>query len=686
MQSEVLPAIISPCEFGEFKFDPSDGQLCSPQSSVRLQPRLAKLLAILIAHSDLVLSREQLNDNLWPDKIVNDDALSRCVAELRAVLKDKSNTPTYIETVPKKGYRFIHPLESNKTGRMIISVMVLFSSALLLITLYSSHPGDFSNDLKTGLNSATRLTTDTELELHPELSNNGEMIAFTIRKKSRLVIRLINAQGEPLYDIEDPEQNLYSASFSHDDQSLFVGGFQDGQCKIYRYQLPSLIREEIVNCFMPTMAGIFDPSPDGEQLAYVAKSTKNDSTNAAIWVHHFKSKQNLQLTAPTLINDFDTRPRYSANGKLLAFTRGTESSRSIHVLDLNSENPSKPITSDLHYITSFDWLNNEHQIVFDSNHFGDRKLWLADTNNEQLQLLGAKDAQFPSFDKSNSVLVYREVRFNANIWSIDLTTEKAPPIKLIESIKYNNFPSFSPDGKKIAFVTNRSGRGEVWIYSQDTQQQTEFFKLPQHDLVMPSWSADGRKIMVSRRGPKGYRCIEIDMKSKQQKVIDVIVGEHFACVYTVNGDILAVSKSKVGNNGLLKLDPQGNILSLSDENITRVEVSPQGLIVFTLNGTDGIYSMDINGDNRQTLIKEFSPSLDGYWTLKGHYLYFPKVRESRGIWRRNLISGEEQLVTEVLPSTVGLSISVNSTHSQLVFSQTDSIHADIYMADLSQKQ
>lgn len=74
----------------------------------QLEPRLIKLLCILAANEDRVLSREQLVQELWPRVIVNENSLTRAVSELRKQLKSANSAiPNYIETIPKRGYRLI---------------------------------------------------------------------------------------------------------------------------------------------------------------------------------------------------------------------------------------------------------------------------------------------------------------------------------------------------------------------------------------------------------------------------------------------------------------------------------------------------------------------------------------------------------------------------------------------------
>lgn len=94
--------------FDGFAFDPSSGELEGADVVTRLQPQAASLLAILIEHAGGVVSRAELQARLWPETTVEfDDGLNFCIRQLRVALGDDANAPRYIETLPKRGYRFL---------------------------------------------------------------------------------------------------------------------------------------------------------------------------------------------------------------------------------------------------------------------------------------------------------------------------------------------------------------------------------------------------------------------------------------------------------------------------------------------------------------------------------------------------------------------------------------------------
>jgi tetratricopeptide (TPR) repeat protein len=83
-----------------------------------MEPKISELLNILLNTNGQVLSRDHLINALWPDVIVSEDTLARTVSRLRAELGDSASKPTYIETIPKRGYRFLVKPEPDKERRL----------------------------------------------------------------------------------------------------------------------------------------------------------------------------------------------------------------------------------------------------------------------------------------------------------------------------------------------------------------------------------------------------------------------------------------------------------------------------------------------------------------------------------------------------------------------------------------
>src|SRR5262249_39832395 len=96
--------------FPPFLLDLSNERLWRGVQEVVLRPKTFALLRHLVLRAGHVVKKEELLDALWPGTLVGDDGIIVCVRELRRALGDDSRTPQFIETLRKRGYRFIAPL------------------------------------------------------------------------------------------------------------------------------------------------------------------------------------------------------------------------------------------------------------------------------------------------------------------------------------------------------------------------------------------------------------------------------------------------------------------------------------------------------------------------------------------------------------------------------------------------
>ncbi len=99
--------------FGVFELNPEAQQLRRAGVVLRIQPQPLKVLIVLASRPGKVVTREELRHTLWGDQTFVDfeQGLNYCIRQIRAVLGDEAQTPRYVETVPRSGYRFIAPVE-----------------------------------------------------------------------------------------------------------------------------------------------------------------------------------------------------------------------------------------------------------------------------------------------------------------------------------------------------------------------------------------------------------------------------------------------------------------------------------------------------------------------------------------------------------------------------------------------
>ncbi|MBB3764981.1 winged helix-turn-helix domain-containing protein [Sphingomicrobium lutaoense] len=98
--------------FDPFTLDLREQQLLRGDEPVPLQPRPFDLLALLAAHPGRLFAKDELFERVWPGVIVGDEALTQAIKEVRKALGDDAAAPRFIETVPKRGYRFIAKVDA----------------------------------------------------------------------------------------------------------------------------------------------------------------------------------------------------------------------------------------------------------------------------------------------------------------------------------------------------------------------------------------------------------------------------------------------------------------------------------------------------------------------------------------------------------------------------------------------
>ena len=102
--------------FDHFRFDGSRHELRRDGEPVALEPRAIAVLEDLLLHAGELRSREALLDAVWGHRHVTQDVLSRCIAQLRRALDDQVAEPHFIQTVHRRGYRFVGDVRLESGG------------------------------------------------------------------------------------------------------------------------------------------------------------------------------------------------------------------------------------------------------------------------------------------------------------------------------------------------------------------------------------------------------------------------------------------------------------------------------------------------------------------------------------------------------------------------------------------
>jgi DNA-binding winged helix-turn-helix (wHTH) protein/Tol biopolymer transport system component len=277
--------------FGVFELDASSGELRRNGTVVKLREQPARILLLLLEHAGQMVRREQLRQHLWPsDTFVDfDHSLNSAVMKLREALGDSADKPLYIETIPKKGYRFVAPV---------------------------SQPGEMQNgEVLSRLTAGPELTVSNTRE-----QSNGSVEVHTItpdekqdcrrllsRKVAILILLGVSAIGIAAF--------IRSASLR---SALVQFGSQPKPSSGEPNMMSSNLSSSILTS-APGDARSPSFSPDGRQITFVWNGVER--THYDIYVQLVGSDTPLQITHHKRGDGVPGPPQWSPDGREIAFAR-----------------------------------------------------------------------------------------------------------------------------------------------------------------------------------------------------------------------------------------------------------------------------------------------------------------------------------------------------------------------------
>jgi Tol biopolymer transport system component len=223
-----------------------------------------------------------------------------------------------------------------------------------------------------------------------------------------------------------------------------------------------------------------------------------------------------KLTFPPKQFFGDTDPSFSPEGRYLAFSRGIDTNPSglsdLYLLvfsdGLKPAGEPRRITFGNQGAQSPAWFPNGREIVYSAGSLVPRGLWrisvfahgVGPAEPERLSSVG-NDAFEPAVSRNGHRLAYVHDFSHSSIWRVAAASLEgkrlgppSQPTRLISSTRDDLEPQFSPDGKKIAFQSSRSGSLEIWVCDADGPNAVQLTSFGGPDVTTPRWSPDGRRI------------------------------------------------------------------------------------------------------------------------------------------------------------------------------------------------
>lgn len=699
-----------PIRFGSFEVNLDTGELRKAGVRIRLQEQPFQVLAALLENPGKVVTREELVRKLWPDGVFvdYDRGLNAAVARLRQSLSDSAESPRYIETVARRGYRFLGTIESESAPvpidvptpavdvptpavrkRWVVPVALagVVTVAVALVWLVSAGRGLEPDEFQT-----VPLTSEPGYESNPSFSPDGSQVAFEWNqgKGGPHIYVKVTGAGNPVR-LTSSEAAEVGPSWSRDGRQIAFLRARPGQ-----NGQPAIL----TLCVVPAVGGVercvidvtipfwvyrtplhrLDWMPDNRHVVVSGALTPRGGEQLLL-VDMETGRGTPLMKSPNDELSGDREPSVSPDGRRIAFTRGTLSvSEYLYVLPLTADfRPAgEPIrlTSDKNSQSPV-WISHGREILF----LRAGRLSRIPANGGALRAIpSVRSAVTPAVSQSGS-LAFAVGYADSNIWRLDLGNLGAPPkAPLIASTARDQDAQYSPDGTRIALQSTRSGYSEIWVCDSDGGRCAMLTNFARPYITgSPRWSPDGSRIAFdSAAGGGSFQIYVVDAKGGSARRLSS-EGENGAIPsWSRDGKSIYFACWKADRNEICKVPAEGGTSVQLTRNGGMTAFEFDGRLYYTKSDTDArLFRSGLDGSGEVEVLNGiaqrgfvFAPNRIFYVSSEGSNQYTirrftPSTREDR------------PLLTVTTPMYLGLSLSPDGRF--LVYTQIDSQAADLML-------
>jgi Tol biopolymer transport system component/DNA-binding winged helix-turn-helix (wHTH) protein len=515
-------------EFGPYRLDAMERVLMRDGHPVPLAPKTFDLLMALVERHGHLVEKERLLQLVWPDAVVEESNLSYNVSILRKTLGDGEGA-RLIETVPKRGYRFVAPVRTSPSGPDPgPRTRKLASAGLALAALAGAAAWLMGSgwDRSEPLLESTPVTAYAGSELYPDLSPDGNHVAFSWNGAAEGDYRIYVQQlgsSVPALLTAGPGDDL-SPVWAPDGRTLAFLRVHPGHstASVYLLPFPGGAERKLADLLYvrPNLGDRYGAEiawyPNGQWLVITDRPTP--SASPALCLISTSTGEKRMLLPPQGTPAADIAAAVRPDGRYLLFIRAKVFGRTdLYGVSLSDagmpEGTPIALTSHMDYRTvSPVWGPDGGDIFFLTGPFtGDLILWRmhgAKPGTARPVPLTGHGAVYLSTPRRSADsafrLIYTKSLRDSNIWRIreDRSGTISQPEPLINSTRDDVNAQFSPDGSRIAFQSTRSGSNEIWICRSDGSNAMRVSNIGGAQVGGPHWAPDGERI-IFHASPEG---------------------------------------------------------------------------------------------------------------------------------------------------------------------------------------
>jgi Tol biopolymer transport system component/DNA-binding winged helix-turn-helix (wHTH) protein len=624
--------------FGVFEVDAQSGELRRSGTLIKLREQPARILLLLLEHAGEMVTREQLRERLWPsDTFVDfDHSLNSAVMKLREALGDSADKPLYIETIPRKGYRFIAPVLDRPP---IKSLPAPDASA----DPSTNHPS--SNVAISPSAENLRLAAVEAGSVEP----SGEQAAHhPLRPRVRLPLRLrvLALSALLLLPLLIIAGWIARRAASHPPP--------DTQQATY----PNLRIVPVTNVRGYVGGAVF--SPDGGQIAFTW--TGPEGRRSDLYVQIIGGETPLRLTH--LPSGFLDVPQWSPDGREIAFTWCGGTSEGVYLVPAlgGAERKLTGIDCRYSYAGSPIWTpDGQHMLLLDQcTPAGPHGIVLFSFATGEKRCLTAPDSAnaddfSPALSPDGTTVAFARVT-SVGVGEIYTVSVSGGAPRRLTSESHGVAPlMWTPDGRYIVFESDRGVLARIWRVPAVGGAIEPEMRYPR----VGSFSRDGRRFVytddLGGEPPSTWRA---DLSAPGGRVLknrDLNTSPYraYAAQPSPDGAQIAFVSGRAGADEIWSSSAEGDhplqLTSLGRLSGTP-RWSPDGKwIAFDSrpNLHSQIYLIDAEGRNLHMITAGEHDNVVPSWSRDGKWIYFSSMRTgSYQIWKHSLENGSEMQLTQ----------------------------------------
>jgi Tol biopolymer transport system component/DNA-binding winged helix-turn-helix (wHTH) protein len=534
--------------FGPYEADLQTLELWKHGIRIKLSGQPFQILKVLLANPGKLISRDELRTQLWPEDTFVDfnHGLNAAMNKLRDALTDSADDPKYIETLPRRGYRFIGqvepvqvaaraPVRETVAPKPVIAESQVLAAAPVEIVSESSPPTVdvgppptvrrfwlrpaiiavaalmvvlvgatvvgivhwFRQAVLTPAETkAATLVSGQDSVVDPAFSSDGNRIAFIRRGRTPgtaglfikdvgtdNVVQLTRTPGDccPAWS---PDGTLIA----------FARRGSDQQFQLYMLSTtPGATEHQLGLGDVVLRSGETSWTADGKALAFSGLSRTGSGSIYLLSLDNMEIRQ--ISNAPGDAEDWG--PAFSPDGEKLAFVRRSgEGPETVRVSAANGQN-SRIVSSEPGRIVGPPaWTSDGQSVVYALTGEGNPSLRKVSANGGGSTTIAAagENAWHPSTSRRGYRLAFQQVISGSSIAALNLSNENSLQTQAVvtSSKGRNEGPQLSPDGKKMVFMSDRSGTMEISLSNADGTNPLQLTALG--NAGTPRWSPDGKLI------------------------------------------------------------------------------------------------------------------------------------------------------------------------------------------------